>query len=118
MTGALDMSNQRVLNRGCRTGYVRIGQGLCVETPDQIGFTFSGCANRCRGQGTHMCSSAEMRSIMGSGVALGTSVLFDWLADQDGDDRALYVNAVNTENPDGSRDTTTSSYCRCCADVE
>ncbi len=118
MTGALDMNNQRVLNRGCRTGYVRIGQGLCVENPDQNGFTFSGCANRCRSQGTHMCSSVEMRSILGSGVVLNSSVLLDWLADQDGDDSALYVNAVNTENPDGSRGTNTSSYCRCCANVE
>jgi hypothetical protein len=118
MTGALDMNNQRVLNRGCRTGYVRIGQGLCVENPDQNGFTFSGCANRCRGQGTHMCTSAEMRSILGSGVALGSSVLLDWLDDQDGDDSALFVNMINTENPDGTRSTSTSSFCRCCANVE
>lgn len=52
-------------------------------------------------------------------MRLGNSILLDWMADQDGDDSALYVNnATNTENPDGSRSTTTSSWCRCCADVE
>ncbi|HWO18290.1 MAG TPA: hypothetical protein VNO30_05925 [Kofleriaceae bacterium] len=118
MTGALDMNNQRLLNRACRTGYIRVGPGLCIENPDQNGFTFSGCANRCRGQGTHMCSSGEMRAVLGSGVALGSSVLLDWLDDQESDDNALYVNQINAENPDGGRATSTSSYCRCCADVE
>ena len=118
MTGALDMNNQRLLNRACRTGYIRVGPGLCIENPDQNGFTFSSCANRCRGQGTHMCSSGEMRAVLGSGVALGSSVLLDWLDDQESDDNALYVNQINAENPDGGRATSTSSYCRCCADVE
>jgi len=119
MTGALDMSNQRVLNRGCPASYVRVGPGLCTESLDQTGFTFSGCANRCRVQGTHMCSSAEVRAAMSSGVALGNSVLLDWIDDQNGDDNAFYVNSTaSAENPDGTRATSTSSWCRCCANVE
>jgi hypothetical protein len=119
MTGALDMSNQRVLNRGCPPNYVRVGPGLCAESLDQTGFTFSGCANRCRAQGTHMCSSGEIRAVMSSGVALGNTPLLDWIDDQNGDDNALYVNSTaSAENPDGTRVTSTSSWCRCCADVE
>jgi hypothetical protein len=44
--------------------------------------------------------------------------VLDWLDDQDSDDNALFVNAANTENPEGSRQTNTASYCRCCANVE
>ena len=65
-----------------------------------------------------MCSSAEMRAIQASGVALAATTLQDWIDDQDNDDSALYVNATTAENPDGARATTTSSYCRCCATVE
>jgi hypothetical protein len=118
MTGALNMNQQRVLNRGCPGGYVRVGPGLCTENLDAFGFTFSGCANRCRAAGTHMCSSAEMRAVMASGVPLGESTMLDWMDDQDGDNSALFVNIASGEDIDGTRPTSTSSYCRCCADVE
>jgi hypothetical protein len=107
------------VNRGCPSGHVRIGPGLCTESIDQVGFTFTGCANRCRVQGTHMCSSGEFRAILASGVGLVSSTLLDWIDDQNGDDSALYINSTTSpENPDGSRATTTSSWCRCCANVE
>lgn len=118
MSGSLDMGNQRVTNRGCPTGYVKVGPALCTEDADASGFTFTGCANRCRGAGAHMCSSAEFRAILTSGVTLSATTLLDWIDDQDADDSALYVNATTAENPDGARATSTSSYCRCCTDVE
>lgn len=31
MSGPLDMNQQRVVNRGCLAGYVRVGPGLCIE---------------------------------------------------------------------------------------
>ena len=119
MSGALDMNNQRVLNRGCPASHVRVGPGLCTESIDQVGFTFTGCANRCRVQGTHMCSSGEFRAILASGIGLVSSALLDWIDDQSGDDTALYINSLSSaENPDGSRATSTSSWCRCCANAE
>jgi hypothetical protein len=118
MSGPLDMGNQRITNRGCPVGYVKVGASLCTEDSDALGFTFTGCANRCRGAGAHMCSSAEHRAILTSGVTLAQTQLLDWMDDQDSDDNALYVNATTAENPDGSRATTTSSYCRCCTDLE
>ena len=118
MTGALDMGNQLLTNRGCPAGYVKVGPALCTENIDALGFTFTGCANRCRGAGAHMCSSAEFRAILTSGVTLGATTLQDWIDDQDADDSALYINNTTAENPDGTRATSTSSYCRCCTDVE
>lgn len=118
MSGSLDMGGQRVTNRGCPTGYVKVGPALCVEDADASGFTFTGCANRCRGAGAHMCTSSEFRAVLTSGVTLSVTTLLDWMDDQDADDSALYVNATTAENPDGARATSTSSYCRCCTDVE
>jgi hypothetical protein len=118
LTGPLDMGNQRIFNRGCPAAYVKVGPALCTEDTDAFGFTFTACANRCRAAGAHMCSSAEMRAIQASGVALAATTLQDWIDDQDDDDSALYVNATNAENPDGTRSTSTSSYCRCCTDLE
>lgn len=118
LTGPLDMGNQRIFNRGCPAGYVKVGPALCTEDNDQLGFTFTGCSNRCRGAGAHMCSSAEFRAILTSGVSLAMTTLQDWMDDQDADDSALYVNSTTAENPDGARATTTSSYCRCCTDLE
>ncbi|MDQ3366472.1 MAG: hypothetical protein M3680_13685 [Myxococcota bacterium] len=118
MSGALDMNQQRVTNRGCPALHTRIGPGLCTESSDALGFTFTGCANRCRAQGTHMCSSGEMRAIMTSGVTLTTSLVLDWIDDQDAPGSALFVASTNTESPEGARATSTSSYCRCCANVE
>src|SRR6185503_10462386 len=98
---------------------VRAGPGLCTDFTDQTGFTFTGCANRCRGQGTHMCSSAEMRAIVASGTVLDVGgVVLDWLDDQSVDDNAFFVNSSAAENIDGVRVTSTSSFCRCCANVE
>ena len=118
MTGSLNMGGQRVTNRGCATGYVLAGPGLCVEQTDAGSHTFSGCANRCRAAGTHMCTSVEMRAVIASGVSLPTSILLDWLGDQDGVDAALYIDANNAEAPDGTRSTASTGWCRCCASVE
>lgn len=119
MAGVLDMGNNRLTNRACPPAYVKVGPGLCTEDADTSGFTFTGCANRCRAAGAHMCSSAEFRAILTSGVTLAQTTLLDWIDDQDADDSALYVNATSTpENPDGARATTTSSYCRCCTNIE
>jgi hypothetical protein len=106
-------------NRACPTGYTKIPPALCTETLDQNGFTFSGCANRCRVGGAHMCSSAEGRAIIASAIGLSTNLAGDWLDDQVDDDQAVYVNdATLSENPDGVRATTTAGWCRCCTDTE
>ena len=118
MSGPLDMGGQRLQNRGCPAAYVKVGPALCTEDSDALGFTFTGCSNRCRAAGAHMCSSSEFRAIQTSGVTLTMTTLLDWMDDQDDDDSALYVNATTSENPDGARATSTSSYCRCCTDVE
>ena len=47
---------------GSFNGAAFITPGMCTEFTDQNGFTFAGCANRCRSAGTHMCSSGEMRA--------------------------------------------------------
>jgi hypothetical protein len=117
--GNLNMQSMRVVNQGCPPGYVRYNQ-LCVEDCDACCYTFSQAAARCRSVGAHLCTSAEIRAAQG--VALSTpciNYLFDWLADQDGDDSALYVNnAANAANPDGSRGTGTASWTRCCYNAE
>jgi len=119
MTGPINMNGQRITNRGCPTGYTAAGPGLCVEASDSCCYTFTGAANRCRAAGSHLCSSAEMRAVMASGVSLGGGAVQDWMADQNGDDSAMYVNdGTSAENPDGTRATTTSSYSRCCLSVE
>ena len=60
-------------------------------------------------------TSGEVRTILKTGVVLGTGgVVLDWLADQTGDDVALYVNnGADAENPEGVRATSTVSYARC-----
>jgi len=118
LSGSLDLGNNRITNRGCPAGYVKVGPALCTEDSDALGFTFTGCANRCRGAGAHMCTSGEFRAILTSGVTLSVTTLQDWMDAQDADDSALYVNSTTAENPDGARATTTSSYCRCCTDLE
>jgi len=118
MTGGLNMNQQRLTNRGCPTGHVRVGPGLCIENLDSSGFTFSTCSNRCRTQGTHLCSSAEMRGAMQSGVALGNTVLLDWVDDQDAVTSAFFINSGTDPEAMQPRATTTSGFCRCCADVE
>ena len=119
MGGPINMNGNQLYGRACPGGYVSVGGALCAENPDSSGWTFSTCANHCRAASGHMCSSAEMRAIMQSGVALTGGVVLDWIDDQDADDSAMYVNnGSDANNPDGARATTTSSYCRCCADVE
>lgn len=81
--------------------------------------TFSGRALHCVNAGTHMCSSGEMRGIMGSGVALSTGVALDWMDAQGSVGNAMYVISGGTAAaPEGERATTTASYCRCCQNVE
>jgi hypothetical protein len=118
MSGALDMAQQRVVNRGCPAGYVRHGPGLCAEDADTSGLTFSGCANKCRVAGTHLCSSAEMRGIMQSGVAITNGVVLDWIDDQDAANSAFFINSSTDVELVQTRATTTASFCRCCANVE
>ncbi len=119
MTGALDMGGNRLQNRACPANFVSTGPAQCVENPDSSGWTFSACANHCRVIAGHLCSMGEMRAAMQSGVALmNGGVLLDWVDDQDADDNALYINSVDVTNPEGSRATTTASYCRCCASIE
>lgn len=118
MSGSLAMGGNRITGRGCPTGYILVGPGLCAENSDLAPFTFTGCANRCRAAGTHMCSSAEMRAVIASGVSLATTTLLDWIDDQDAPDSALYVDTVDANNPEGARLTSSASYCRCCASVE
>ena len=120
MTGGLDMGGFRITTRGCPAGYTLMGAGsnLCAETQDVSGHTFSSCSNRCRAAGTHMCSSAEVRAGMSSGITLATVWTLDWMDDQSTDDNAFYVNATDPANPDGVVPVTTSNWCRCCASVE
>jgi hypothetical protein len=119
MQGAINMANNRITNRGCPPSFVSAGPALCVQDPDSTGWTFSACANHCRVVGGHLCSSGEMRAAMQSGVAFTGGVVLDWVDDQDSDDSAFYVNnGTDSANPDGTRATSTASYCRCCADVE
>lgn len=119
MTGPINMNGQRVTNRGCPAGYVKIGQAFCTESIDASGFTFATAAWHCTQAGAHLCDGAEFRSIQQSGVALGVNTLLDWINDQDADDSALYVNqAATPENIEGARATSTSSYARCCVNIE
>ena len=100
-------------------GYTSVGGTLCVETTDVCCYTFSTAANRCRAAGSHLCSSVEMRGALLSGVTLTNGLNQDWIADQDADDSALYVNsATDPANPEGARATSTSSWSRCCVEVE
>jgi hypothetical protein len=118
MTGTLDMAQQRLPNRGCPAGYSRHGPGLCMEDVDQGGLTFSVCANRCRAAGTHLCSSAEVRAAMQSGVTINNGVLFDWMDDQDTNANALFMNSNTDTNAVVSQLASATSFCRCCANVE
>ncbi|MBL9015501.1 MAG: hypothetical protein JNL83_15055 [Myxococcales bacterium] len=120
MVGPINMGGNQLYGRACPTGFISAGGSLCVESTDVGSHTFSACANRCRVNFGHMCSSAEMRAVMMSGVSLATTVYLDWMDDQDADDSAMFVNSSSGDaaNPDGTRATTTSSYCRCCADIE
>jgi hypothetical protein len=112
------MNQQRVLNRGCPFGYVRPGPGLCVESVDAGGQTFSACANRCRDAGAHVGSSAEMRAAMQSGVGFGSSLLLDWIDAQDTPTTALVVNSDTDPDAMVSVAVTQTGFCRCFVNVE
>ena len=118
LTGPLAMGGNRITGRGCQAGYVAAGPALCVEDPDASGFTFTGCANRCRANSAHMCSSAETRAAMASGATFTQTFILDWIDDQDAVGSALYVTSSDSNAPEAARVTTTASFCRCCADVE
>ncbi len=121
MGGALNMNDQRVNNRACPAGHVRAGanSGLCFEFSDVGGLTFSGCANKCRAAGTHLCSSAEMRAVILSGVPVGNGgVIGDWVDDQDAVNSAFFINSNTDTEAMAVRPTTTVSFCRCCSNVE
>ena len=121
LTGDLDMNGRLLLNRGCGPGYVKVGTAFCFETSDVGGLTFTGAAKRCATLGSHMCSSAEERAAMALAVPLTTTVLFDWLDDQDAVGSALYITSTtNAEAPESAHATssTTSAYSRCCRNVE
>lgn len=122
MAGNLDMGGKILANRGCPTGYVKVGTAFCFEQADVGGLTFTGAAKRCVLAGSHMCSSAEQRAAMSiGGLTLTTTVLFDWLDDQDAVGTALYLTSTsNAESPEGSQatSTTSSGYSRCCRNVE
>jgi hypothetical protein len=93
--------------------------GLCVDI-DAGPFTLTAAANRCRVQGTHLCSSAELRNVMSAGLTLGTTLLDDWMDNQDADDSALFVNNTgNPTNPGGAASANgANGWSRCCASVE
>lgn len=104
--------------RTCPAAFTPIGV-LCVETIDSSGFTFSGAARHCQLENAHLMTSVEARGILKSGVSLPGGLLLDWLADQDGDGSALFVNnESDSENIDGSRATSTSSFARCVISIE
>ena len=119
MAGSINMNNNRITNRGCLSGYVIAGPGLCVESVDTAGLTFTGAASRCRAAGTHMCTSSETRAVIAAGTTIGDNFFLDWIDDQDGVGTALYVtSATASEAPEASRATSTSSYGRCCESIE
>lgn len=105
--------------RTCPSGYVAAGPTLCVEFIDASGFTFTGAANRCRQNGAHLPSSAEMRAVIASGVAVGNGgVIQDWVDDQDGVGTAMYINSNTDPEQMASRPTSTLSYARCVVSIE
>ncbi len=119
MAGAINMNGFRVTNRGCPVGYVKVGTAFCTETQDSSGLTFTGAASHCAAIGAHLCTSGEARSIIALGTTLSDNMLLDWVDDQDADGSALYINsATASEDPDGARATSTSSYARCCTSLE
>lgn len=119
LTGSLDAGGNRITNRGCPTGYVKVGQGMCIESLDVSGLTFSGCASRCVNNGAHMCRSSEHRATLVAGTVLGVTTVLDWIDDQDATGSALYVvTTSDAASPESARSTATASYCRCCTSLE
>jgi hypothetical protein len=115
MTGTLNMNGSQLANRGCPGGYLRVGPGLCVENVDQGANTFIQCANRCRGQGTHMCTAAEFRAVALNVSPVG-GLIEDWVDDLDSPTNAFRINDQNGAVV--SEAITVPHFCRCCANVE
>jgi len=119
MTGGINMNGQRVTNRGCPAGYVKVGAAFCTEAQDASGYTFATSALRCANAGAHMCTQGETRAIIASAAPISDNLLLDWIDDQDADNSAFYVDsATSSEDPEGVRATSTSSYSRCCVSIE
>lgn len=118
MAGTLDMGANRITNRGCPAGYVKHGPGLCLEDVDDANLTFAQCANKCRAEGTHLCSAGELRAVLQSGVAIGNGgTQFDWVDNQDSPTTALSVSDAGG-NTFVATAITATSFCRCCASIE
>ncbi len=118
MSGNLDMGgNSRVTNRGCPAGYVKHGPGLCVEDIDDPGMTFAQCVNKCRVEGTHLCSAGELRAAVQSGIVVTGTTQADWVDDLDSATNALVVSDV-AGTQFASIAITGTAFCRCCSDVE
>lgn len=118
LSGTLNMNGQRVTNRGCPTGLVKVGAAFCVEASDTSGLTFTTASNRCATLGYHLCSSPEVRAVLASGTALTDTMLLDWIGDQDAAGTALYVASTTAASPEGSTATSSSEYGRCCVSIE
>lgn len=119
MGGTLDMGNQLLINRGCPTGYVKHGP-ICLEDEDTGGLTFSLCANKCRAESAHVCSSGEIRAVMQSGIAIGNGgVIGDWADDMDSTTNMFVINSNTDTNAWTSlAQTATTAFCRCCINAE
>jgi hypothetical protein len=105
----------------CPAGFTRMGaqSTLCIETTDHALFTFTGAAAHCNSIGAHLMTSSEARAALATGIVLTNGLTQDWLADQVGDDQALFVNSVaDPENLDGVRATTVASWARCAVRIE
>ena len=99
---------------GCPTGY-RWDGAICWEDIDDAGFTLAGAANKCRLDGGRLPLLSEFEALAKSGVSIGNGgVLLDWTANSAGNDNSIYIdNATDSENMDGVRANSTSSYARC-----
>jgi hypothetical protein len=118
MSGSLNMGAFQITNRGCPAGYIKHGPGLCLEDVDDANLTFAQCSNKCRAEGTHLCSSGELRAVLQSGVTIGNGgTQFDWVDDQDTPTTALSVSDVGGTTFVATSITATN-FCRCCASIE
>lgn len=119
MGGNLDMGGFRVTNGGCPAGYVKHGP-ICLEDLDDGGLTFSSCANKCRVENAHVCSSGEIRAVMQSGITIGNGgVAGDWADDMDSTTNVFVINSGSDANSWISvAQTGTTNFCRCCINAE
>ena len=98
---------------GCPTGYVWDGS-ICWENVDESGYTLAGGANKCRLDGGRLPLFSEFEALAKSGIALVGGTILDWTANSAGNDTSIYIdNGTDSENMDGVRANSTSSYARC-----